>query len=76
MPDTIQWMLDGAAPPISLEGAIAQRNEGPLREIKEAFAEGVLVEYERQCINGGDDVEIRLVLRHRSKITPNLTEHG
>lgn len=54
---------------LSREEAIRFMNGGAEAEITAAFADGVLVGYEKRVLpNEAGDLEIRMVIRHRSAL--------
>lgn len=61
----IQWKTDPAPPLDELERLV---NGGAQADIELAFREGVLVDYSKDVVGDGNDLEIRLVLRHKSAL--------
>lgn len=68
-PTEIVWTVDQSMPHLSPEEMAEFLNGGTKREVDLAFRDGVVVDYERRVIEGSPgDLEIRLVIRHKSTI--------
>jgi len=60
-----QWTTDPKPP---REEALRLINGGALADIQAAFEDGVLIGMEKQVIGNGNDLEIKIVLRHKSAL--------
>lgn len=68
MSDALEFKSD-TLPDLSRDEAARLINGGAEAEIAEAFADGVLIGYEKRVLpNRQGDLEIKLVLRHKSKL--------
>lgn len=67
---SIEWTTD---PKPSREEAERLVNGGALADIQDAFRDGVLVGMEKRVIGDGNDLEIRIVLRHKSALPKDPT---
>lgn len=66
-PPNISWTIDPPMPHLSPEEMVEFMNGGTKKEVDLAFRDGVVIDYERRLIEGSEsDLEIRLVIRHKS----------
>lgn len=63
------WTTEPKAPELSPAEAAFFLNGGVQAEVEAAFRDGLVVDYERRTVGPGNrDLEIKIVLRHKSTL--------
>lgn len=62
----LEWKTDPTPPREEFERLV---NGGALADLQDAFREGVLIGMEKHVVGDGNDLEITVVLRHRSAVS-------